>query len=149
MQILKQRLKNSLSNKIVSNQLTPYNIFYIVIDSSETITSTIKKKSLTKLLFTKNFKLLRNSAFIYPICYISSKMPDMLLKKYNLLSKHADFKKILIYNIKMKFLNFKNINTLNFYHLNNNLLIFYKLHFLLNSLLFNFLIVKQLTKKTD
>lgn len=147
MQILKKRLKNSLSNKIVSNQLTPYNIFYIIIDSSETLTSTIKKKSLTKLLFAKNFKSLRNSAFIYPICYVSSEMSDMLLKNYKLLSQHPDFKKILIYNIQIKFLNFKNINTLNFYHLNNNLLTFYKLYFLLNSLLLNFAVVKQLTKK--
>jgi hypothetical protein len=144
MQIIKKRLKNALNNKIIHNKLTPYNIFYVILDPSQTITNSFKKKVLTKLLFKKNFNLLQKNSFIYPICYLSTKNTSDLLTTYSKLKKHEDFKKILVCNFKLNFLIFKNMNVLNSYHLNNNLLIFYKLYFLLNTLLLNFHIVKNL-----
>ena len=109
MQIIKRRLKKALNNKIIQNQLTPYNIFYVILDPSQTITTTFKKKKLTKLLFNKNFNLLKKNSFIYPICYISSKNSMELFTIYSKLQKNPDFKKILICNFKLKFLIFKNI----------------------------------------
>jgi hypothetical protein len=144
MQIIKKRLKNALNNKIIHNKLTPYNIFYVILDPDQTITTTFRKKVLTKVLFKKNFSLLKNSSFIYPICYLSTENTSDLLLTYSKLKQNTDFKKILICNFKLKFLIFKNINLLNYYHLNNNLLIFYKLYFLLNTLLLNFHIFKNL-----
>lgn len=143
MQIFKKRLKNLLNHKITKNQLTSYNIFYIIIDSSQTITTVFKKKILTKLLFNRNFNVLKNFTFNYPILYISLADIKSLLKTYNELTKHNDFKKILICNIKAKFLIFKDLNTLNLYYLHNNLLIYYKLYFMLNILFISFLFFKK------
>jgi hypothetical protein len=143
MQVLKKRLKNSLSNKILKSQLVPYNIFYVIIDSSQTITKSFKKKIFTKLLFFKNFNLLKNSSFIYPICYTSSDTLDHLLKTYTQLKQNNDFKKILICNIKAKSLIFKNINALHFYNVNNSLVTFYKLYLMLNMLVLNFIFSKK------
>jgi len=63
---------------------------------------------------------------------------------YSKLQKHTDFNKILICNFKLNFLIFKNVNLINYFNLQNNLLIFYKLYFLLNILLLNFNIVKNI-----
>ena len=144
MQIRKRRLKNLLSNKILENQLTPYNIFYIIIDSSQILTNIVAKKKITKLLFIKNFNILKNSTNIYPICYISSKTLNNLLELYTKLKQNNDLKKIIIFNIKVNSLIFKNINSLYFYNINNSLITFYKLFLMLNTLLLNFIFFKKL-----
>ena len=144
MKIIKKRLKNKLNNKIIQSQISPYNIFYVILDPSQTLTKTFRKKILIKLLFKKNFELLKKNSFIYPICYISSKNISDLMLTYSKLQKHTDFNKILICNFKLNFLIFKNVNLINYFNLQNNLLIFYKLYFLLNILLLNFNIVKNI-----
>lgn len=147
MQIIKKRLKNSLSNKIFKNQLTPYTIFYIIIDQSQTITNLFRKKKLTKILFAKNFGLLKNSSFIYPICYISAKTLTDLIKIYQQLQKHKDFQKIAICNIKANFLIFKNMSLINSIHNNDSSKIYAKLYFLLNPVLSNFIFLKSNKKE--
>lgn len=144
MQIIKKRLKNALSNKILTNQLTPYNIFYVIIDSSQTININFRKKILTKLLFKKNFNLLKESSFNYPICYLSTNTIGNLFKMYSDLKKHIDFKKIIICNFKIKFLLFKNIQNIQNYHLENSSLIFYKLYILMNPLMLSITLPKNI-----
>ena len=133
MQIIKKRLKNSLSNNIFKNQLTPYTIFYIILNQSQSITSVFPKKKLTKILFNKNFSILKNSSFIYPVCYISKKNFTELLQTYQELQKHKDFKKIAICNIKANFLIAKNLTDLKSIHIDNINVIFLKLYFILNN----------------
>lgn len=147
MKIIKQQLKKALSNKVVKSQLGPYNFFYIIIDSTQTITNTIKKKSLTKLSFIENFSSLKNTSFIYPVNYISvNTLPD-LMAVYKQFKQNKDFKKILICNIKANFLVFKNFKLLSQYNINNSMFVFYKLHLLLNGLLLNFIFLKNMDKK--
>lgn len=143
MKIVKQQLKKALSNKIIKSQLAPYNFFYIIIDSTQTLTNTIKKKSLTKLSFAENFSSLKNNSFIYPINYISASSLPNLLQAYNTFKQHKDFEKVLISTIKANFLVFKDFNMLSLYHVNNNVFIFYKLYLLLNGLLLNFIFLKN------
>ena len=147
MQIIKKRLKNSLSNNIFKNQLTPYTIFYIILNQSQSITSVFPKKKLTKILFNKNFSILKNSSFIYPVCYISKKNFTELLQTYQELQKHKDFKKIAICNIKANFLIAKNLTDLKSIHIDNINVIFLKLYFILNTLLLNFIFFKKNSNK--
>ena len=144
MHIIKKRLKNSLNNKIIQKQLTFYTIFYIILNPSQKIIPTFKIKKLTKLLFIKNLNLLKKNSFIYPICYISAKNTNQLLKKYLNLQQHSDFNKLLICNLKLNFLIFKNINLIKYYSMHNNLILFYKTYFLINTLLLNFNLVKNI-----
>ena len=144
MHIIKKRLKNSLNNKIIQKQLTFYTIFYIILNPSQKIIPTFKIKKLTKLLFIKKFDLLKKNSFIYPICYISAKNTNQLLKKYLNLQQHSDFNKLLICNLKLNFLIFKNINLIKYYSMHNNLILFYKTYFLINTLLLNFNLVKNI-----
>ena len=138
---------NALSNKILKSQLTPYTILYIIIDNSQTLTDKINKKKLTKLLFSKNFNLLKKSTFIYPISYISTLNSNALFKTYLDMKKHKDFKKIIICNIKLKSLIFKNFTTLQYFNLNNTNNIYYKLYLLLNKILFSFIFLKKNLKE--
>lgn len=144
MQIIKKRLKNALNNKILQNQLSPHNIFYVILNPTQTITNTFRKKTLTKLLFKKNFESLKKSSFIYPVCYISSNNALGVFSTYGILKRHSDFKKILVCSLKFGFMIFKNINLASCYYLDNNLLIFYKFYFLLNTLFLSFNIVKNI-----
>jgi len=143
MKIVKQQLKKALSNKVVKSQLAPYNFFYIIIDSTQTITNNIKKKSLTKLSFLENFSSLEKTSFIYPINYISATSLPNLLQIYNQFKQHKDFEKVLISTIKANFLVFKDFKMLSLYNVDNNTLIFYKLYLLLNGLLLNFIFLKN------
>ena len=147
MQIIKKRLKNSLSNNIFKNQLTSYTLFYIIINQSQTITSTFRKKKLTKILFNKNFSLLKNSSFIYPICYISANTYNDLLKVHKQLQQHKDFKKIAICNIKANFFVVKNLSLLKNIHVENSNIIFIKFFLLLNNMLFNFIFLNKQKKE--
>jgi len=147
MKIVKQQLKKALSNKVVKSQLTPYNFFYIIIDSTQTITNTIKKKSLTKLSFRENFSSLKNISFIYPVNYISANNLSDLITIYKQFRKDKDFEKILICNIKANFLVFKDFKLLSQYNIDNTTFIFYKLYLLLNGLLLNFIFLKNIDKK--
>lgn len=144
MQIIKKRLKNILNNKILQGELTSYNIFYILLDSSGTITKSFKKKTLTKLLFLKNFTFLKKSAFIYPIYYLGSKNITQLVEVYNKLNAHIDFNKILICNIQVKNLVFQTYKLFKDYNLGNPLFNFFKCYFLLNIFLLNFIFIKRL-----
>lgn len=146
MQIIKKRLKNVLNNKILQNELTPYNIFYIILDPSQRITTSFKKKALTKLLFIKNFNTLKTSSFIYPTYYLGNKNTESLIALYKQLQSHADFSKILIHNIKIKHLIFQNFKLIKLFNIDNDSEIFYKLYILMSALLFNFTIFKNITK---
>lgn len=146
MQIIKKRLKKSLSNKIFKNQLTPYTILYTVIDQSQTITKEFPKKTITKILLNNNFKVLKKTSFIHPLSYISGSNVLELLSIYNKLKQHKDFNKILICNIKLKSLLFKNINLIKNFHLTNPIQIFTKLIVLLHPLLKTFLFLKKKKK---
>lgn len=145
MLIIKKRLKNLLNNKILHGDLTQYNIFYTLLDSSQTITNSFKKKTLTKLLFNKNFSYLKEHSFIYPVYYLGAKDVTTLLKVYKNVSTHPDFNKILICNIKLKNLIFQDYKLLKYFNIENNSIFFYKLYFLLNTLLLNFALIKHVT----
>lgn len=147
MLLTKKHLKKVLNNKIIENQITNYTILYLIKNSSQTLTNTIKIKTLTKILVKKNFNNIKNLLYIYPISYISLNSLNELLQKYSQLKQHTDFKKILIYNLKIKFLNFKNFNTLQFFNINNPYNIFFKLKILLNNILISFIFTKKLKKK--
>ena len=63
------------------------------------------------------------------------------------MKKHKDFKKIIICNIKLKSLIFKNFTTLQYFNLNNTNNIYYKLYLLLNKILFSFIFLKKNLKE--
>lgn len=146
MQIIKKRLKNILNNKILKNELTPYNIFYTILDPSQSITNSFKKKALIKLLFLLNFAALKSFSFIYPTYYLSAKNTEGLINLYKQLKIHPDFNKILICNLKIKHLIFKDFTLVQTLNIDNNKVIFYKLYFLLNTLLLNFSLTKNINK---
>ena len=143
MLILKRRLKNTLNNKILKTQLTPYNIFYIVIDNSQTLTKNFKTKNLTKALL---FKTLRTRSYVYPVCTVPAQDLGKLLSFYTQITTHPEFKKILIANIQSKFLIFKNLKSLTYFHIQNSTLVFYKLYFYLKFILFKLNFIKNFTK---
>lgn len=143
MQIVKKRLKKSLSNKIFKNQLTPFTLLYTVIDSSQTLTKEFPKKAITKTLLNNNFKVLKKTSFIYPLYYFSSNTFTNLTLIYNKLKQHPDFKKIIICNIKVNSLFFKNFTLISTFNIDNPLNVFTKIYFLLNPWLKNFIIVKK------
>jgi len=146
MQIIKKRLKNKLSNKIIKSQLTPFTILYIINNSTQTLTNTIKKKNLTKLLFKNNFKNLNSVTHIYPISYISELTLNLLIKKYLELKNHKDFQKIIIYNIQIKNLIFKKFSLLEIFNIQNPINNYYKLYILLNQTLYSYIFIKNLNK---
>ncbi len=122
----KKRFKKRLTNIILQKQFGLYSIFFLIINKNNL--ELPQKRLLSKLCYLENFSKFKNNPSSFPIYYITSNKFKSIITTFHLIQQYKNLNKILIYNIKIKNINFKYIENMHFYCFNN---IF--LHLLINT----------------
>jgi len=143
MKITKKQVKNQLNKYLLNKNLTDYTIFYNIIKNTENFEKTVNKKTLTKLLFKNTFQNLNNNLYIYPIYFISCKNKLEFFKNYNTIKKFIKDSTIIITGLKINKLIINNIQLIETLYIQNPIINYYKLYFLLKNIIYPFIIFKN------
>jgi hypothetical protein len=113
MQVIKQRIKKDLNNKIIQNQVKTNCLFYIPTTNAMTSSVLTNKKLLSKVFVKKNFRHIQQFIHSYPLYYFTS---NSLVDFYSLLNKANNdplSKLIFVLGIQVKFIFFRTLALFN------------------------------------